>query len=257
MPDSPRMPDRPRFSVIIPFRNACDTLPATLASLQAQTEPDWEALLVDDASDDGSVALVQAAARKDARLRLLHDPCQDSARGVAASRNLGIDTARGTYIAFLDADDLWLPAKLAAQRRTFETGANIVFSSYRRIDRTGRSLGLVPAPARVNWADALAGNPIGCLTGAWRRSAFPDAHMPLLDMHEDYAFWLMLLRQGATAQGLPEVLAKYRVRPKSSSANKLRAAKAVWDILKLEGLSLRGRVSGFLRYALRGVRQRL
>ena len=247
----------PLFSVVLPFRDAEATLPEALRSLSAQTDGDWEALLIDDASRDGSVDLARAAAVRDPRLHLIHDPTRTTARGVAASRNLGIAAAQGRYLALLDADDRWLPEKLAHQRRAFEAGADIVFSAYRRIDEAGRPLGTVPARARVAWADALAGNPIGCLTGAWRRDRFPEARMPLRDMHEDYAFWLMLLRSGAVAQGLPEVLAEYRVRPGSVSADKRRAARAVWEILGEEELGWPRRSMGFLRYALGALARRV
>jgi teichuronic acid biosynthesis glycosyltransferase TuaG len=246
----------PQFSVIIPFRNAAATLPQTLASLAAQTEPDWEALLIDDASTDGSIALAADAARQDPRLRLVAHPAA-APRGVAASRNLGIDAARGRYLALLDADDLWLPEKLALQRRALEAGADIVFSAYRRIDPQGRHLGTVDSMPRLRWQDALAGNPIGSLTAAWRRARFPDARMPLRAIHEDYAFWLCLLRTGVEAQGLPQVLAAYRVRPGSASANKLRGAREVWRILGDEGLGLRHRSQGFLRYAAGAAGKRL
>lgn len=247
----------PLFSVIIPFRDAEATLPETLASLAAQTEPDWEALLIDDASCDSSLAIAMAAAARDPRLRVIHDAAQTHKRGTAASRNLGIAAARGEYIALLDADDRWLPGKLAAQRAVFAQGADIVFSAYQRVDHRGRGLGTVAAPARVVWADALAGNPIGALTGAWRRARFPQARMPARDMHEDYAFWLMLLREGAVAHGLPQVLAEYRVHPGSASANKRHAARAVWEILGTQGLSAPQRLLCFLRYAFRAFARRL
>lgn len=252
-----QLASKPQFSVIIPFRNAEKTLPEAIESLQEQTESDWEAMLVDDASIDGSVMLVRAAVADDPRLRLLYDPTQIIPRGVAASRNLGINAAKGTYIALLDADDRWLPVKLAAQRRVFESGADIVFSSYQRITQNGEPLNIVLAAARITWVDALAGNPIGCLTGAWRRARFPHANMPERDMHEDYAFWLTLLRGGAVAEGLPEVLAEYRVHLGSASANKLRAARAVWDILGAQDLTLPQRSLGFMRYVQRALARRL
>ncbi len=247
----------PMFSVIIPFHNEETTLPEALASLAAQTESDWEALLVDDASRDGSLALAMAAAARDPRLRVIDPPAQDGPRGVAASRNLGIRAAQGDYIALLDADDRWLPGKLAAQKAAFAQGADIVFSAYRRVDHSGRVLGIVRAAPRVTWADALAGNPIGALTGAWRRARFPQARMPDRAMHEDYAFWLMLLREGAVAHGLPQVLAEYRVHPGSVSADKRHAARAVWEILGTQGLSAPQRLLCFLRYAFRAFARRL
>ena len=255
------IPKAPLFSVIIPFHNAERTLPETLASLQAQTEIDWEALLIDDASSDRSLEIARAAAAADPRLRLLHhlashDPPCAAPRGPSASRNLGIAAARGQYLALLDADDLWLPGKLAAQRKAFEAGADIVFTAYRRIDMTGRVLSDVAACPQVRWADALIGNPIGASTAAWRRQAFPQARMESRSMHEDYAFWLKLLRAGGVAQGLPEVLAEYRVSPRSRSAQKLRAAWSVWSILGTEGLGLWKRLDYFLRYAMRAIRRR-
>ncbi|WP_210527761.1 glycosyltransferase family 2 protein [Rubellimicrobium arenae] len=248
--------DAPLFSVIIPFRNAGQTLPQTLASLRAQSFGDWEAILVNDASSDDGMAVAQGQARAEPRLRIV-DEGLDRPRGAAATRNLGIRLSRGRIVAFLDADDLWRPDKLERQARAFAEGAPIVFSSYQRIDASGQPLGVVAAPPRVGWADALAGNPIGCLTAAFDTARFGRAEMPLLPMHEDYAFWLGLLRGGAVAQGLPEVLADYRVSPGSASSNKARAAAAVWRILGDEGLGPVRRSVSFARYALTGLRRRL
>jgi teichuronic acid biosynthesis glycosyltransferase TuaG len=81
--------------------------------------------------------------------------------------------------------------------------------------------------------------------------------MPRLPIHEDYAFWLRLLRSGAVARGLPEVLADYRVHPGSASANKLKGAMAVWRILAAEGIPPAPRTVHFTRYAARALRRRL
>jgi teichuronic acid biosynthesis glycosyltransferase TuaG len=246
----------PLFSVVIPFRNAGGTLPDTLRSLRAQTFPDWEALVVNDASSDDGAALVAGLAAQDLRLRLI-DERRPGPRGAAGTRNLGIREARGRYVAFLDADDLWRPEKLARQARAFAEGAPIVFSSYQRIDEDGRPLGTVMARPTVTWADALSGNPIGCLTAAFDTALLGRAEMPALPMHEDYAFWLGLLRRGVVARGLPEVLADYRVRPGSASANKLKGAAAVWRILRDEGVAPGTRMLRFSAYAATALRRRL
>jgi glycosyltransferase involved in cell wall biosynthesis len=237
----------PLFSVVIPVRNAADTLRATVASVCAQTFPDWEALLVDDASTDASPRLIVELAREDPRLRTLGQGASRP-RGAAMTRNLGIRAAQGRFIAFLDADDLWRPEKLARQARAFADGAPLVFASYQRIDAQGRPLGLVRAAPRIAFADALAGNPIGCLTAAYDTAVFGKAEMPDIPTRHDYALWLALLRTGAVARGLPEVLADYRVRPGSLSANKLRGALAVWRLLGEQGISPARRAWGFARY---------
>lgn len=246
----------PLFSVIIPVYNAESTIKTTLKSLQNQGLGRWEALIINDASSDCSAALVSELAAQDPRLRLLQIPDQANPLGAAAARNIGIENARGRYIAFLDADDIWLPQKLACQHEAFLGGADIVFSSYRRVDAAGRSRGVIPACPRVTWQDALAGNPIGCLTGAYRRSAFLNARMPLDVWPEDYGFWLDLLRNGAVAIGLPEVLAEYRVAAGSVSSNKLASAYGVWQLLGRENISLAQRVYGFASYLSSSARRR-
>jgi teichuronic acid biosynthesis glycosyltransferase TuaG len=245
----------PRVSVIIPFHNAVGTLAGTVASLRSQTFSDWEGLLINDGSTDGSAELAASLAAQDLRLRVLHTADR---RKAAGARNLGIRSAQERFIAFLDADDLWLPDKLSEQIVHLEAGAPIVFSSYRRIDAEGNVLSVVPAKSRVSYQDALGGNPIGCLTGVWDRERFGPAQMPELPMHEDYAFWLGLLRQGAVAHGLPAVLAEYRVAKGSLSSRKLRVAGATWRILRREpGLGVLRASWGMVRYALRAMRQRV
>ena len=105
----------PRVSVIVIFLDAARFFEEAVASVFAQTYADWELLLVDDGSTDGSSALAREySARNSDRVRYLtHPRCEN--RGMSASRNLGLREARGEYVAFLDADDIWLPGKLAQQ----------------------------------------------------------------------------------------------------------------------------------------------
>jgi glycosyltransferase involved in cell wall biosynthesis len=107
----------PTVSVIIPFLNMRRFLPDAVESVLAQTAADWELLLVDDGSGDGSAELAREFAQRDpARVRALL-PAASDAHGASAARNRGLREARGELIAFLDADDAWLPEKLVRQRR--------------------------------------------------------------------------------------------------------------------------------------------
>lgn len=105
-------------SVITPFLNAETYIEEAIASVRAQTFGDWELLLVDDGSSDASPAMAAAAAAADPRIRVVApDPAR---RGAAAARNRGMAQARGRFIVFLDADDLFEPTKLGFERSMLE-----------------------------------------------------------------------------------------------------------------------------------------
>jgi GT2 family glycosyltransferase len=114
-------PARPAVSVIMPVFNQESWIGAAIDSVLDQDLPDWELIIVDDASTDASVSIAQSyAARDPARIRLLRHP--HSARlGAAASRNAAISEARGRYIAFLDADDLFCTGKLGEEVRLLDS----------------------------------------------------------------------------------------------------------------------------------------
>jgi len=113
-----------RVSVLIAAYNAAECIPRALASVQAQTHDDWEAIVVDDASTDGTVSVVAALARSEPRIRLLR---RERNGGPSAARNAALDAATGEWVAVLDADDAWRPERLermlAAAART---GAELV-----------------------------------------------------------------------------------------------------------------------------------
>jgi glycosyltransferase involved in cell wall biosynthesis len=114
-------PPRPQVSVVVPFWNASIFLEEAIASVLAQTFESWELLLVDDGSSDGSTEIAKRhAERLPGRIRYLAHEGHAN-RGVAASRNFGVRHAKGQYIAFLDADDVWFPNKLARQTVILES----------------------------------------------------------------------------------------------------------------------------------------
>lgn len=106
------MNSTPSTSIIMIFFNAAAFIEEAIESVLRQTDTDWELLLVDDGSTDGSTELaMRCAAREPSRIRYLQHPGHEN-RGMSASRNRGIADARGEFIAFLDADDVWLPERL-------------------------------------------------------------------------------------------------------------------------------------------------
>ncbi len=109
------MTGNPRVSVITHFLNSKEFFREALDSVLAQSYQAWELLLVDDGSTDGSTDIALSYVEEHAgKVRYLHHPGREN-RGMSASRNLGVECARGEYIAFLDADDVWMPEKLERQ----------------------------------------------------------------------------------------------------------------------------------------------
>src|SRR4051812_42481615 len=127
----------PRVSVIVPARDAEATLGETLASLRAQALADLEAIVVDDASADGTRALVAAAAAEDGRFRLL---ALSANLGTAGARNAGLREARSRWVLFLDADDWVGPDHLASLVAAAEAdpGADGALGGYRHASADGR-----------------------------------------------------------------------------------------------------------------------
>ncbi|MFY0691459.1 MAG: glycosyltransferase family 2 protein [Paracoccaceae bacterium] len=213
----------------MPVFNARETLLRAVRSVRAQRRTDWELLIVDDGSQDGSAALARRLALRDDRLRVL---CHGQRRWAAQARNTALRAARGRFIAFLDADDAWLPEKLHAQIGLMEqTGAAFTYTGFRRCSAKGTARS-VRVPARVSRSELLRGNVIGCLTAAYDSRILGKCPMPELRQRHDHALWLDLLTRVPHATGLPEIHAIHYRQPASLSANTLRSAKATYAMLR-------------------------
>jgi teichuronic acid biosynthesis glycosyltransferase TuaG len=238
-------------SIVMPAHNSRESLSESVRSVLAQTYSDWELIIVDDASRDGTLALARQFAVDHPRIRVL--PLEQNV-GVAEARNRGISAARGQYLAFLDSDDLWLPDKLQIQIDFMRSsGAGFSFAQYRRIGLDGSLSQPVKVPRSVSYEGLLRGNSIGCLTVAIDRYQIPEVSMPKIK-HEDYVTWLKILKQGHIAYGIPQDLARYRVTSSSVSSDKRQAASWTWNIYRrVEGLSLLKSAWCFLHYTARAV----
>lgn len=221
---------RPVISVIMPALNAEAHLARAVASVRMQTRSDWELIIVDDGSCDGTLALAATYARSDPRITALSRAKYD-AQGAAAARNRGILQSRGRYIAFLDADDEWLPEKLRLQVGRMEAeGLALTFTGFWR-DRGARRYE-VKMPARVTRKGLLRGNVMGTLTVVCDRGRLGDIAFPDLPLRQDYALWLSLLCRIEAAQAIQAPLAVSHVTPGSLSSNRLRATRATWRVYR-------------------------
>jgi glycosyltransferase involved in cell wall biosynthesis len=200
----------PSVSVIVPTFDRAGLLAEALDSVQAQSFPDWECIVVDDASTDGTPAVVSARAAADPRFRSLRI---EHAGTPGRARNTGIRAARGRLVAFLDDDDAWMPGKLELQvaRLEREPEAALVFS---RVERFGDETGAWPRalPERPDLRSLFAANFIACSTVVARRGVLERAGIfdENLGCAQDFDLWLRVLRL-APIRGLSEILARYRV----------------------------------------------
>jgi len=224
----------PLVSIITPVYNAARWLPETLATVHAQTLKEWEHILVDDGSSDDSAVIIEAAAATDSRIRLLRMAHNS---GPSAARNIALDAARGRFIAFLDADDLWRPEKLACSVEWMTSHSyGFIYHDYRHISHDGERMGaLITGPEELNFhtLHTRRGHG-GCLSIVLDRNLidgfrFPDA---CIYLHEDFCAWLSLIRRGYVGHRLPVDLGRYRLSAESRSANKMTAALQTWKIYR-------------------------
>ena len=207
--------DDSRVSIICPYRNAAAFLPGLIASVQAQSHPHWELLLIDDGSSDAGPSLAAAAAANDARILPLQAPPRPGGKpaGPWWPRNHGLAQATAPWVAFLDADDLWHPRKLERQLALHAAkGIAISVTGYGRFD--GQNLHLADwrlPPPRFGYASLRRVNLIPMLTLLARRELLAGGFQPF--PHEDYLCWLDLFRRqpGLRCHTVPELLAFYRV----------------------------------------------
>jgi teichuronic acid biosynthesis glycosyltransferase TuaG len=238
----------PLVSIVTPAFRAERFVGETIRSAQAQTCPDFEMLVVDDCSPDGTASVVAAIAEHDARIRLLR---HERNGGPAAARNTALAAARGRFIAFLDGDDLWLPEKLERQVQFMAaTRAAVSYTGYRRIDAAGRPVSpVIPVPLRLTYRGLLKNTAMVTSTVMVDREQTGPFAMRRIYTH-DYVLWLELLKRGFTGYGLREELTKYRVVSASFSRNKLRQAVEVWRTYRrVEGLGIASSAWVFAHYA--------
>jgi teichuronic acid biosynthesis glycosyltransferase TuaG len=222
--------DAPRISVIVPALNADAHLARAVASVQAQTRHDWELIIADDGSRDGTLALAASLAKADPRIKVL-PRAKTALPGAGAARNRAIETAQGRYLAFLDADDEWLPDKLATQVGRMEAkGLALAYTGFWR-DRGTRRYE-VKVPAQVTRAALLRGNVMGTLTVVCDREQLGKIAFPDLSLRQDYALWLDLLRRTERAQAIRAPLSVAHVTPGSLSSNRWRAVRATWRMYR-------------------------
>lgn len=210
MKGTSQMATPPKVSIIIPAYNTRHFLPQTVSSALSQTWQDFELLIVDDGSTDGTGQWV--AEQTDPRIHLVRQPNQ----GAAAARNTGIKHAKGKYIAFLDADDLWEVDKLKKQVAVLDSLSEVglVHTAIHYIDENGDSINrILGVRGEGNvWREVVTDNPVRCgSTPLIRRECFDKLGVfdTSLSFAEDWEMWIRIARHYQFAT-INEPLVAYR-----------------------------------------------
>ena len=251
------MENLPLVSIIMPCYNMERYIAYTIESVQRQTYPLWELLIVDDTSTDNTVNIIQAHCAQDDRIHLTVKPKHS---GIADSRNQCIKMAKGRFLAFLDADDLWHPEKLEQQLQfMMERNIGFSYSSYDCVDQIGNPLEKrVKAIGNLDHDAYMHNTIIGCSTVMIDTTIIKEVIVPNFRTSEDSATWLNILKKGFIAYGIDSSLTSYRIRQHSASSNKLKAASDLWRVYrKQEKLSLFKAIGCFVSYAFHAIKKRL
>lgn len=222
----------PIVSVITPTFNSLQTLKRVYKTLSEQTVSDWEWIVINDKSNDGTLKYLDSLKLSDNRIKIEHNLVN---LGVAKSRNKGLALANGKYTCFLDADDYWLAKKLETQINFMESNPHIKISymDYDRVTEAEQYICTTKAFQRVSYADLLKSNQIGNLTSMCHKELIGDTKF-IQVAHEDYVFWLELLKKTEYAYKCPSknILCKYTVSKSSLSGNKFKVVKWQWHIYR-------------------------
>lgn len=216
-------------SVIMPIYNAEKYLPETLNSIFDQDYENIEIVLVDDCSRDDSAKIISEYQKSHPEIIYY---LQEKNMGAGAARNKALELARGQYAAFLDSDDIWLPQKISKQIQLMqETKSPFSYAAIEMMDENGQTIkDKRNIKETCDYRYLLHNTIIATSSVVVDRTVLGDFRMPLRRGGQDYATWLMLLRGGAVAHGINEVLVRYRVASGSLSSNKFKSIKQVWQI---------------------------
>lgn len=240
-------------SIIIPVYNAEKFIDKTIKSVINQTHFNWELILIDDGSTDRSFELISRY-KEEKRINIIKN---DRNLGVIKTRNKGIKIAKGKFIAFLDADDLWKPEKLKMQIEFMEiNNLSISFTEYEKINENGILRGKLKLPNKIDYNLLLKSNFMGCLTVIYDQEILGKKFFREIDKSEDYVLWLEIIKEVKEIKCLNYNLASYRVMEKSRSSNKFYAVYYQWIIYRtIERLSFCKSLYCFIIYLFYGYKR--
>ena len=223
-------------SIIMPTYNCAKFIGKTIESVLNQTYSNWELIIVDDCSKDNTEEVVKAF--NDSRIK--YNKLENNS-GAAIARTEAMKIASGTYMAFLDSDDLWKKDKLEKQLKFMkENNYNFTCTAYEQINEAGEKLNkIIKTKKRADYNRILLDCPVGNSTVMYNVEKLGKFEVPNIRKRNDDCLWLQILKKEKYIYGMTEVLMEYRIRSNSISSNKLSLVKYHWQLYReIEHLSV-------------------
>jgi teichuronic acid biosynthesis glycosyltransferase TuaG len=225
---------KPIVSVIIPVYNNALYIRKSIDSVLNQSI-EVELIIIDDCSTD-NIDEVLGKYKSYNNIIYLKNNLNI---GVAASRNLGVDQAKGKYIAFLDSDDWWAADKLEKQITFMEEKKAVISYTGRRLVRSQDTLtnNFIHVPKQVDYNKLLHHNCISCSSVILLKNVAKEYPMSHDRYHEDYINWLMILKKYGKAYGIDEPLLMYRMSNNGKSRKRFKSARMTYGVYRIIGYS--------------------
>ena len=242
--------DEVLVSVVIPVHNYAGVVCQVIDSALIQDVP-VEVLVIDDGSTD-HLDDVMKRYQNDPRVRYLKN---ETCLGVASTRNRAVSLAKGNYVAFLDADDYWMPGKLRFQLDLMnKTGAVLCSTARELILTDGTPTGhIIPVNPRISYRRQLLHNQINCSSVLIKTEVAREFPMHHDDSHEDYLMWLEVLKKYKFACAVNQPLLKYRISTTGKSGVKLKSAKMTFMTYRYMGFGFFKSCLCFCSYMFHGI----
>lgn len=246
-------------SIIMPVYNVENYIKDSIESVKKQTYKNWELIIVDDASTDNSLTLIYSLTESiKEKVKIEHF---ESNKGTATARNTALKLAEGEYVAYLDADDIWMEEKLKKQINFMkENDYEFTMTSFSYLRKDGTTKPVKQFPKSLTYKQAMKNTIIQTCTvmGNLKKIDKKLFEMPNIKRGQDAATWWNILKSGYKIYGLDEKLSYYRVGNASLSSNKFKAIKRTWNLYrKVEKFNLLKSSYYFCFYAFNASKKRI
>ena len=247
----------PLVSIIMPSYNAERYIAQSIESVIAQTYQNWELIITDGPSTDKTVEIAKEFCEKDNRIHLI---VPQQHQDIAEARHTSIKNSKGSFLAFLDSDDIWVKDKLEKQVSfMLEHNYAFTYANYQTIDANGNITGkTIHNGGVVDYHKYLRNTIIGCGSVMIDTEKVGQILLPSNEVNDDMGLWCSLFRTGIKAYPINEVLYYYRIRNDGASSQRFKMMRSVWKVYrKQEKMSFLKSTSCFLSYAYHAIKKRI